>query len=344
MLLHALVIALFGAPSGGSREGRAMWGALEVELPGAHRVTVPGLKLDRELLAPPVPATPSPVRVAPAVARPRRAVSAVRPEPARTQPAPAQEVAPLPAPSFPLLLDRIVPSGRKLELPPPLLVPPPAVEPAAESLPLPPIAPVVTPAPVEMPAPLPIERAPVETQALPVVAPTPPVEQPPVELKAIPVPVIESVVAPRIEPVPVAPSQPPASVRPEPVEVPAAERLAPVEAPPKLDRDPPGKSPAASGEGVAPRQEEPSSTFDPTAPRLDLDALRKRAGQIAREGFGQRAILPFPMPPVPERKSKLEAAIENARKPDCRTAYQALGLAAIVPLLANEIGEGNCRW
>jgi hypothetical protein len=50
------------------------------------------------------------------------------------------------------------------------------------------------------------------------------------------------------------------------------------------------------------------------------------------------------MPPVPERKSKLQAAIENARKPDCRTAYQGLGLAAIVPLIANEFGEGSCRW
>ena len=34
MLLHALMIMLFGAPSGGSREGRAMWGALSVTLQG----------------------------------------------------------------------------------------------------------------------------------------------------------------------------------------------------------------------------------------------------------------------------------------------------------------------
>ena len=61
-------------------------------------------------------------------------------------------------------------------------------------------------------------------------------------------------------------------------------------------------------------------------------------------GSGQRAILAFPMPPVPEKKSKLQTAIENARKPDCRTAYQGLGLAAIVPLIANEFGEGSCRW
>src|SRR5258706_7716253 len=34
MLLHALLISLFGAPSGGSREGRALWGALDVVLVG----------------------------------------------------------------------------------------------------------------------------------------------------------------------------------------------------------------------------------------------------------------------------------------------------------------------
>jgi excinuclease UvrABC ATPase subunit len=32
MLVHAMAITLFGAPSGGSSEGRAMWGALQVVL------------------------------------------------------------------------------------------------------------------------------------------------------------------------------------------------------------------------------------------------------------------------------------------------------------------------
>ena len=35
---------------------------------------------------------------------------------------------------------------------------------------------------------------------------------------------------------------------------------------------------------------------------------------------------------------------EKARKPDCRTAYKDMGLLAVVPLVANEFGEGNCRW
>jgi hypothetical protein len=88
----------------------------------------------------------------------------------------------------------------------------------------------------------------------------------------------------------------------------------------------------------------PSTPYDPTTPSLDVDAVRRRAGQIAREGTGNRAVLPFPMPPVPERKSKEAIAIEKARKPDCRTAYQDLGLLAVVPLVANQFGEGTCRW
>jgi hypothetical protein len=94
-----------------------------------------------------------------------------------------------------------------------------------------------------------------------------------------------------------------------------------------------------------PRVEEPATTYDPTAaPSIDMDAVRKRAAALARQGTGNRAVLPFPMPPLPERKTKEQIAIENARKPDCRTAYSSLGLAAVVPLIVNEFGEGNCRW
>jgi hypothetical protein len=96
----------------------------------------------------------------------------------------------------------------------------------------------------------------------------------------------------------------------------------------------------------APTADTPGADYDPTKPQrpLDLDAMRTRAGQLAREGAGNRALLAFPLPPVPKEKSKLEKGIEKAWKPDCRTAYSSLGLAAVVPLIANEFGEGNCRW
>ena len=37
ILLHAIAILLFGAPPGGSREGRAMWSSIDVRLVGARR-------------------------------------------------------------------------------------------------------------------------------------------------------------------------------------------------------------------------------------------------------------------------------------------------------------------
>jgi hypothetical protein len=40
----------------------------------------------------------------------------------------------------------------------------------------------------------------------------------------------------------------------------------------------------------------------------------------------------------------MEDAIEKARKPECKDAYKDLGLLAVLPLIANEFGEGNCRW
>src|SRR5476649_2826543 len=47
VLFHAIAIALFGAPSGGSSEGRAVWGALQVVLQGAALDTGPQLKIDQ---------------------------------------------------------------------------------------------------------------------------------------------------------------------------------------------------------------------------------------------------------------------------------------------------------
>jgi hypothetical protein len=195
--------------------------------------------------------------------------------------------------------------------------------------------------------PPPIERTPVETPVVPALPTTPPVERArvetperaTVEVPAIPVPQ-ETVVVPKL---------PPAAER---VETPVTPR----EAPAKVDREPPAiaepavrpspfRAPEPATASTKPRQDESSTTYDPTAaPTIDLDAVRKRAAAIAREGSGRRAILPFPMPPVPERKTKEQIAIEKARKPDCKTAYQSLGLAAVIPLIANEFGEGNCRW
>ncbi len=293
------------------------------------------------------------------------------PVPKAEVPAPAP-VVPLPPLTEPALLDRVVAPRVERQLAEPPTLPAPVIPPITPPAPVipqpvaPPVPviqqPVAPPAPV-MP-PVPVERAPVEAPAVPAI--TPPVARPPVEVPSMPVPRDDLAAPPRLQPVPRA-SEP--ATRPEV----AAPRVAPeatrIEPPPAPVRDPvprpdlrtspapesrpspsasePRFSPSAPGGGRGEAERSPpSSTYDPTAPAptIDLDAARRRAGELSRQGTGNKAPLAFPMPPVPAKKSKMETAIENARKPDCREAYKSLGLAAVVPLIANEFGEGNCRW
>lgn len=369
LLLHVFAILLFGAPSGGSREGRAMWGSLQVML--------------QRRVEPPAPAQPKPPEAQPEAPK-----------------GPAAREAEAPSPmidSFPPLLDRLPVPEPLPEIAPPLVVPPPT-EVQVVPVPPPPPKPAAAPEPPppEPPAPAPpipapllqpiqpaieaprlpaIERAPeirVPAEAPPIPAqllqPLPQVQErsqlPPIERAptiAVPaapaVPAMPEVVRPTPSPEvsqPAAkvpePARPevsrPEAARPEPARpaAPKPETARPEAARPEA---PPARGPAtqpAPTESPFRRRDEPAGTYDPTKPSLDPDAFRKRAGELTREGLGQRALLPFPLPPVDKPKTKLETAIENARKPDCRDAYKGLGLAAVVPLIANEFGEGTCRW
>ncbi len=353
MLLHAFAIALFGAPGGGSREGRAMWGALQVVLPGALPQAGPRLRFDRELIAP----APAPSPRLRSVPRPpvgphRRSARHSRSESKPAPPSVPKEAAPpaLPAAAAPVAVPPDVPPVALPELAPPValpeLAPPVALPELAPPVALPELAPSVERAPAQAPpiavpllepvsppsvetlAPEPLENAPAAQPP----APETPSQQAPVQQAPIEAPPIAPNPAPERAPE----QSPPLPTSPAPATLanPEATREPPAGIEPELAPSPFRSPPAPATPATAP----------PASPGLDLEALRKRAGEIAREGSGQRAVLPFPMPPVPPRKSKMETAIENARKPDCRTAYQSLGLAAIVPLIANEFGEGNCRW
>ena len=323
MLLHALAIMLFGAPSGGSREGRAMWGSLDVVIRGPLREEKPVVPEKEPVIpdaskeatvgnpvSPPVPPllTIPPEAMLPALPRLEQ-VAPLPVEPLPVEPLPE----PAPAPISELASIEL-PSMPHLERVEPLPI---------EEL----IVPVPAPPPVPAPAPE-KEIAPIELEALPRMEALPTLQALPVE--ALPG-IIERVEAP--------PTAAPA-VEPPRAETPRVEPR--IEAP--ALRESPFRPPA-SATPIGPGKDEPPSDYDPTAaPSLDAETLRRRAGEIARQGSGQRAVLAFPMPPIPERKTKLEEAIEKARKPDCRTAYQSLGLAAVIPLLANEFGEGSCRW
>jgi hypothetical protein len=377
MLLHALLIALFGAPSGGTSNGRAMWGSMQLELRGllieAERRPATAARIEQ-----PERETPAPTRDDRGAAEGAVPLTPPQETPAGASAPSGTPIVEIPAP-FPPLLDRIPTAVPRLDEPPPLKVPPPTegrdLRPPPRERP--------TPAQVEVPAPLPLapaprtERAlaeppvlaapvlqplptppqprvapPVEAPAVPAAPVTRPVEAAPVEVLAIPVPALEGIVPQRgdaARPVELAPMP---EIRAAPVPPPPVPERSPASVPASPEsrerepaRGPDFRAPGdAARPGPARRPGDPSTQYDPTAPALDLDAIRKRAGLISREGSGQRALLPFPMPPVPEKKSKMEQAIESARKPDCRTAYQGLGLAAVVPLIANEFGEGSCSW
>ena len=244
-----------------------------------------------------------------------------------TEAAPPAEPAPREAP--------VVPAAAPEPVAPPQL----ELEPAPPAMPLPPVEPTVPPAPIEQIAAPKIERE-----------PAPPLELKPREAPIAPAAPAEQIAPPRIE----RELAPPAEIRPS--DAPATPPV-PAErnAPPRIEREPavtaeptprlqPG--PSAGGEDIfKPRRDvAPPSSEPGSAPRIDLDAARRRAREIAVEGSGPRRLLPFPMPPKEERKSKEAIAIEKALAPDCRTAYAGLGLAAIVPLLGSAIGEGGCKW
>jgi hypothetical protein len=334
-LLYAIAILLFGAPPGGSPEGRAIWGGLNAQLvaPAAPiaipermepLVAAPLQKLERDFRPPRPIVTPQvvvPEKIQP-ITPPQMKVE-------RMLPSPRIEVVPVPnAPpvAVPAQVQPIAPELPRVER---TMVEPPKL-----------VAPIVKPVapPVKEVAPPPVEMPRIETPLVPAIPSTPAL------------PAMER--APEIAPKVVAPPAP------EPVTPPK------VETPPKADVPPvttPPAAPASREELFAPRAPAPAAPpaprppaprerratdadYDPTKPAIDAEEMRRRAAQMAREGTGQRAVFAFPMPAPPERKSKTEEALEKARKPDCRTAYKDLGLLAAVPLIANEFGEGTCRW
>ncbi|MDO9286212.1 MAG: hypothetical protein Q7U26_15050, partial [Aquabacterium sp.] len=78
-----------------------------------------------------------------------------------------------------------------------------------------------------------------------------------------------------------------------------------------------------------------------SAPRLNLDLVRPRGGMISSQG--SRGLLQM-VPHPPEAKTKLAEDIEKAAKADCRKAYGAMGLLAVVPLAVDAVRDKGCRW
>jgi hypothetical protein len=256
------------------------------------------------------------------------------------------DIAPrLAAPPSAAPLERLSPPAIQPELAPPIEIAPrlPPAVPAPAAVPIErlavPAAPKALAAPVEVPPREPtVVPAPIDRLAVPQVdqqlAPSPNLVAP------------SPSVAPPAAPPEAASSQveraaPPASAKPTPVPAPS-EGAAPAPGTTTQPRLRLG-SPGPDEDMFKPRRDVVGPAGESGAPRIDMDAARQRARDIASETTSTRGILPA-LPPPPERISKESHALEKAVKPDCRTAYAGMGLLAVPALVASTIGDGGCRW
>ncbi len=92
----------------------------------------------------------------------------------------------------------------------------------------------------------------------------------------------------------------------------------------------------------------PSRTATPEGtptPRINLDSIRDRAREIAREGTGPRTVFPSLTAPKPPAKSTTQDIFDKAlKRPDCKEVYAEMGLAAVIPLVRDAVTEKGCKW
>ncbi|MBH9577476.1 hypothetical protein I7X39_11245, partial [Inhella sp. 1Y17] len=149
------------------------------------------------------------------------------------------------------------------------------------------------------------------------------------------------------------PSSLPATSSPSPREPGAADALPPQASPaptkPMSRGDPQGQtlpgqraspgSPDAGpqlGHDVATAPSAPASAV-PTPLNLNLP---RRSGPLLRQGSSLIQILPG----VPDTRSKMEKAIEEANREDCRKAHADKGLLGAAALAADALRGKGCKW
>ncbi|MBL8513111.1 MAG: hypothetical protein JNJ55_03895 [Betaproteobacteria bacterium] len=159
-------------------------------------------------------------------------------------------------------------------------------------------------------------------------------------------PAIEKIAAPKVEK-DFAPTR--EFVRAEPER--AAEAAKPSPAAPVPQRETRAQAataPAGESAIVSPRADTRLPTFgvSPPAPlpKTDLDGIKERARQIAREGTGPRTAIPFFTAPPPPKKEMEKAFDKALKRPECKDAYSEMGLAAVIPLIRDAVTEKGCKW
>lgn len=94
----------------------------------------------------------------------------------------------------------------------------------------------------------------------------------------------------------------------------------------------------------APAEAPPAAADKPAG--IDMDAARRVAAEVAREENQRAQTHPNMLKTErPTKQERLARAIENARKPDCKTAYAGAGIFALIPLAKNALSsDPSCRW
>ena len=281
LMLHALVIVLFGdTTGGGARHGEKLWGALTVTVQGLIPDRAAGLKLDRgatllqtRQATRSVPAsrqTPAPNREA------RAAVPVETPPPAPDVAPPAQASAVEMPPVISTDVEKAVtefvvpkPAADRLSTPPTT-----ATEEAPRAAPVVPPPPV--PPPVVAPAPLPVPPPTIERSIAPPVVVVPAESRSREEANAAPLPAPPPKVEREAEIPVVAASEP----KPRDVVTPIVRPVAPAPTKPAREIVPP-VVPAAEPkprEIAAPALTEPPARAEaPAAPKIEREVVKEAA-------------------------------------------------------------------
>lgn len=153
-----------------------------------------------------------------------------------------------------------------------------------------------------------------------------------------PLPVPAPVAPPASAPAVRKPAATPPRRRPAPVETPAAEP------PPKPSSE---ATPVITAAEPAPTATAPadSGKVDGDAtPAFDMAAARASARLIARHARDGTVALPEHKAPSYEPDNTAQRGMERARRGDCRSAYSAMGVLAVLPLLKDAVTGSGCKW
>lgn len=133
---------------------------------------------------------------------------------------------------------------------------------------------------------------------------------------------------------------------PAPASSDAGERTAPTEPAAAMASETPATATPAEPASTAaePDTSDAGANASDAAPRLDVKAARATARLIEKHRKDGLVAFPKPDPPL-KRDDRLERAIERAhRSKDCKTAYSAMGLLALIPLAKDTLTGTGCRW